>query len=144
MSILTDKVGRILFALPFAVFGLFHFMNAGNMTGMIPGWMPLAVFWVYLTGLALIAASVSIIIEKKTRLAGILLGVMLLIFVFTIHIPGIMGGSETAMPNLLKDAALAGAAWYLAGHYENGESEEASDSGGGEDYGSSTDTGGDF
>ena len=31
-----DKIGKILFALPFGIFGIFHFMGADNMAGMIP------------------------------------------------------------------------------------------------------------
>lgn len=96
-------------------------MMANNMAGMVP--LPGGVFWVYLTGLAMIAASVSLIIEKKTRLAGILLGIMLLIFVISIHIPGIMSedqmASQQAMSNGLKDLALAGAAFYIAGAYND-------------------------
>lgn len=136
MNALTNQVARYLYAVPFAIFGLFHFMNASNMTGMVPGWMPGAIFWVYLTGLALIAASVSLIIQKKARLAGILLGAMLLIFVLTIHLPAVIGsGGEdaNAMSNLLKDAALAGAAWYVAGRYESDSSAGEGDHGGGTD-----------
>lgn len=113
-----SKIGRYLYALPFAIFGLFHFMNASQMAGMVP--IPGGVFWVYLTGLAMLAASVSIIIEKKARLACILLGVLLLIYVLSIHLPGVIGGQmQPSMTNLLKDLALAGGAWYMAGHYES-------------------------
>lgn len=118
MNVLTNQVSRYLYALPFGVFGIMHFMNAGAMAGMVP--FPGGAFWIYLTGLALLAASISIIIEKKVRLAGLLLGIMLLIFVLSIHLPGVLSGGEAAtssMPNLLKDAALAGAAWYIAGNY---------------------------
>lgn len=118
MKALTGSVARIIFGLPFAIFGILHFMNASSMAGMVP--LPGAVFWVYLTGIALIAASISILIEKYTRLACILLGVMLLIFVLTIHLPGVIGGEmQPNMPNLLKDLALAGGAWILAGNYES-------------------------
>ena len=41
------NVGRILFALPFAVFGLMHFMAGGDMAGMVPSWGPGGGFWVY-------------------------------------------------------------------------------------------------
>jgi len=118
MNVLTGSVARYLYALPFAVFGILHFMNAGAMAGMVP--IPGGVFWVYLTGIALLAASISIIIEKYTRLACILLGVMLIIFVLSIHLPAVMGGEmQSSMPNLLKDLALAGGAWILAGNYES-------------------------
>ncbi len=114
------KAGRILFGIVFAIFGLFHFMNAGAMAGMVP--IPGGVFWVYLTGAAFLAVCVSFLIEKKVRLAGILLGVLLLIFVLSIHLPAVIGGDQMAMTNLLKDLALAAGAWYIAGDY--GEEEE--------------------
>lgn len=122
MKVLTGSVGRILYALPFGIFGLLHFMNANAMAGMVP--IPGGVFWIYLTGLALLAASVSMIIEKYTRMACILLGVMLLIFVLSMHLPGVIGAAseqamQSSMSNLLKDTALAGGAWILAGKYEN-------------------------
>jgi hypothetical protein len=30
------NVGRIMFAVPFAMFGMMHIMMASNMTGMVP------------------------------------------------------------------------------------------------------------
>lgn len=129
MNILTQQVSRYLYALPFGVFGILHLMNASDMAGMVP--IPGGAFWIYLTGLAHLAACISIIIEKKTRLAGLLLGVMLLIFVLSIHLPAVIGGGEGAtmsMMSLLKDTALAGAAWFIAGQYgeETGGSETSS------------------
>jgi putative oxidoreductase len=92
------------------------------MAGFVPAFIPGGVFWVYVTGLALVLACISILIDKQTRLACNLLGLMLIIFVLTIHIPGFLGEmGDEALPNLLKDLALAGAAFYFAGHH-NGES----------------------
>lgn len=113
-------VGRYLYAAPFAVFGLLHFMNGGAMAGMVPGFIPGGVFWVYLTGLAMLAASIAIMAGKMGSLAATLLGVLLLIFVVTIHLPGVLGAADQAamqasMSNLLKDTALAGGAFVLAG-----------------------------
>jgi len=31
-----SKIGRYLYALPFGVFGILHFVNAGQMAGMVP------------------------------------------------------------------------------------------------------------
>lgn len=107
-------LGKYLFAVPFAVFGLLHFAAADGMAGMVP--LPGGVIWVYLTGVALIAAAVSIIIGKMDKLATFLLGVMMLVFVALIHGKGVMGGDQMAMPSLLKDLALAGAAWLYAGN----------------------------
>lgn len=115
MSGLTKQAGRWLFAIPFGIFGLFHFMNASAMSGMIPGYLPGGVFWIYLTGVALLAASVSFIIGQKVRLAGQLLALMLLLFVLLLHLPGALEGDQASTTNLLKDLALAGGALLMAG-----------------------------
>jgi len=115
MNILTTSGARLLYAIPMALFGILHFMNASDMAGMVPSFIPGGVFWVYLTGLGLILAAVSIIIQKQTRLACLLLAGMLILFVLTIHIPGLGADMQASMPNLLKDTALAGAALSFAG-----------------------------
>jgi uncharacterized membrane protein len=120
MNSLTNT-GRMLFALPFAVFGIMHLMMAGNMAGMVPSWLPGGVFWVYLTGLALIAATIAIITKKHISLAALLLGILMFVFVLTVHLPGLMGGSQMAMSGLLKDFALGGAAFMISGLFNNAE-----------------------
>ena len=117
MQLLTSTVGRVLYALPFGVFGLMHFMASSEMAGYVPSWIPGGVFWVYLTGLALLTACVSIIIQKEARLASLLLALMLAIFVLTLHLPGVMNEAtmQMSMVSLLKDTSLMGAALTYAG-----------------------------
>ncbi len=105
-------LGKYLFAVPMLIFGVFHFMGANDMAGMVP--LPGGVFWVYLTGAALIAAAISIFIGKLDKLAAVLLALMLLIFVFTIHLGGAMSGDQSAVAGFLKDLALAGGALMYA------------------------------
>ncbi len=109
-------IGKILYALPLVGFGFGHLGNAGAMAGMVPSWIPGGAFWVYLTGIALLLAAISIIINKKAKLATMLLGVMLLIFALTIHLPGMLGGNEASMPSFMKDLAMAGAAFFISAH----------------------------
>lgn len=111
------KVGRFLFAIPMAVFGIMHFMNAQMMAGMVP--IPGGVIWVYLTGLALIAAAVSIMTGKQAVLATQLLALFLLLTAFTVHLPVVLGGDQTAMSNVLKDVALSGGALILSGVFSH-------------------------
>jgi uncharacterized membrane protein len=119
--VLTKTISRILFALPIMVFGALHFMNAQAMSMLVPSFIPGGIIWVYLTGLALIAASVAIIANRYARLASLLLGILLLSFALTVHLPGVMNPDTMAasMPNLLKDTALAGAALAFAGLLKN-------------------------
>ena len=118
MKLLTTTIARYIFAIPFGIFGLFHFMNASQMAGMVP--IPGGVIWVYLTGVALLAACISIIIQKYTRWACLLLALMLIIFVLTLHLPGVFDEAtrQGSMTMLLKDTAMAGGALILADNYD--------------------------
>ena len=113
MDIIT-KQGKLLFALPFSVFGIMHLMMGAIMAGMVPSFIPGGVLWVYLTGIAMIAAPVAILMNKMAKLASFLLGVMLLIFALSIHLVAVLGGDKMSMGNLLKDLALAGAAFMYS------------------------------
>lgn len=119
MKALTTTVASYLFATTFLVFGVMHLMMAGNFAGMIPGWLPGGIFWVYLTGLALIGAGLSIFLNKQVYLAMMLLALMLLIFILILHLPAVMGGNQMAMGGLLKDMGLMGAALTHAGLAKN-------------------------
>ncbi|MDI7225633.1 DoxX family protein [Leptospira santarosai] len=109
------KIGKIVYAVPFAIFGLFHFISGPAMTGIVPSYIPFPIFWVYATGLALIAASVSVITGIKTYLATVLLAVLLGIFVVLVHLPGAAAGNQASTIALLKDVSLLGAALLVAG-----------------------------
>ena len=121
-KVLTTTVARYVYAIPFGIFGLMHFMNGTAMAGMVP--IPGGVIWIYLIGVALLAACLSIIIEKYTRLACLLLALLLIIFVLSLHLPGVIGAADdmamaASMSGLLKDTALAGGALLLANNYED-------------------------
>ncbi len=101
-------LGKYLFAIPMAVFGIMHFMAAGDMAAMAPG----GVGMVYFTGIALLAAAVSIIIGKYDKLASLLLGIMLLLFILP-HAQN-LSTNDMEMINILKNIALAGGAFLYA------------------------------
>ena len=116
MKFSTLKIGRILYGLTFIIFGLNHFINASMLSDYVP--IPGGVFWVYLTGLAMLAAAVAILTGKQARLACQLLGILLFIFVLTIHLPTMINqGVMAGLTNFLKDTALGGAAWVIAETY---------------------------
>lgn len=113
-----SRIALTVYALVLIVFGFGHFTNGSKMVGMVPAFLPGGVIWVYLAGAGLILAAVSFIINKQVRLAGYLLGVLLLIFVLTIHLPGMMNAKDemmkmTEMTMMLKDLAMAAAAFYI-------------------------------
>jgi putative oxidoreductase len=115
MDTLTKTISKFMFAIPFLVFGYFHLSNLDGMSFLVPSYFPAAKFWVALTGISLIAASISIIVGIWDVWASFLLGVMLLLFALLVHLSAVMGGNEMSMPNLLKDLSLSGAAWMYSG-----------------------------
>jgi uncharacterized membrane protein len=115
-----DKIlpfGRLFFAMPMGVFGTEHLVDASDIAQAVPSWMPAHLFWTYLVGVALIAAALSIILNKYARLAATLLGCMLLVFVATIHIPNTVAqhGARLFWTIALRDTSFSGGAFALAG-----------------------------
>ena len=114
---IPKKVSTLIYLIPFTLFGIMHLMNASMMAAYVPSFIPGAEFMVYLTGVALILPLVSFLMKKETKSAFFLLGIMMLVFVFTMHLPAVMGGNQASMTSLLKDLSLAGAAFLMSGHY---------------------------
>jgi uncharacterized membrane protein len=130
MKYLTT-LGRSLFALPFGILGLNHFLMKSYYLGMITTFIPGGGYTIIITGLALIAACISIIAKKYIQLSCLLLALLLFIFILTIHVPGLFDStpitilkmdtkvSTLALIELLKDASLMGGALMIAGIYRD-------------------------
>jgi len=111
-SPLAARLAEIIFGASMGFFGVLHFMNVDAMSGLVPDSIPGdGKVWIYITGTGLIAAALAIIINKFKTIACYLLSIMLLIFVFTIHLKSAMDGNPGS---LLKDTALAMAAIIIA------------------------------
>jgi len=117
MQGLTHSTARIIFALPFAIFGIMHLMKAGDMAVYVPSFIPGGIIWVYVTGVAMLAAAIGLIVNFMGKWAGLGLALLLLSFILTIHIPAVMNPDtmQMAMPNLLKDLGLLGGALLASG-----------------------------
>ena len=107
-------IGKYLFILPYAVFGLLHFGPLEFSLSYVPDYLPFPVFWVYFSGAALIAFTVSTIVGKLDKLAAYLLAAMMLLFVLMIHIPKAIGGDFVQFIGIFRDTAVAGAAILYA------------------------------
>ncbi|MGL5890795.1 MAG: DoxX family protein [Bacteroidia bacterium] len=108
MSKIT-KTGKWLFVIPFAIFGLLHFGPLEFSLPYVPRWMPFPAFWVYFTGALLFAFAISASIGKFDKLASLLLTILMLVFVFTIHIPKAISGDFIGVIGMTRDACMAGA-----------------------------------
>ena len=112
-----STIGRILFALPFAIFGLNHFFMFNFYFGMLTSFIPVGGFIIILTGIMLIIASVSIITKWYTYIATISLAILLFLFIVTIHIPQLFDHEKSmiALISMLKDISLMGGSLLIAG-----------------------------
>lgn len=116
-------IGRILFAVPFAIFGINHFLMTDYYMGMLTSFVPGGAYTIILTGLFMIGASISIISKKYVRFSTIMLACLLFIFILTIHIPHLLDGEDktTTVIALLKDISLMGGSLLIAGIYSEEE-----------------------
>ncbi|MEO5967373.1 MAG: hypothetical protein ABIP68_00570 [Ferruginibacter sp.] len=109
------RLACIVFAIIMGLFGIYHLFNAENMKSNVPEYVPGGVIWVYITGVGFILAAIAILIDKYTKLACYMLAGMLLIFIFTIHVPMVVSGEsevvkQTGLLMMLKDIGLVMAA----------------------------------
>jgi uncharacterized membrane protein len=110
-------IGRLFYAIPLAVFAGEHFTIARLMAPMVPSWIPAHVFWIYLVGVALVAAALSITVKKHAQLAATLLGIMLCLFVVLLHIPRLTAKlhDRISWAVAVRELSFAGGAFAFAG-----------------------------
>jgi uncharacterized membrane protein YphA (DoxX/SURF4 family) len=116
-------VGRILFAIPFAIFGINHFLMINYYMGMLTSFVPLGAYTIILTGIMLIAASISIITKVLVKFSTLMLAILLFIFIVTIHIPHLFTDADKTITiiALLKDISLLGGSLMISGIYSEEE-----------------------
>jgi len=117
--------GRILYALPFAILGLNHYLMVDYYTGMLSSFIPGGVYTVFLTGFLMIAAAVFIILRKFVKAATLTLAILLALYILTIHIPHLFIGdfelAQVLMP-MLKDVSLLGGSLLILSMCNNEKS----------------------
>jgi putative oxidoreductase len=116
-------IGRILFAAPFALFGINHFLMLDYYLGILTSFVPLGAYTIILTGIMLIVASISIITKVLVKFSTLLLAILLFIFIVTIHIPHLFTDADKTITiiALLKDISLMGGSLMISGIYSEEE-----------------------
>ncbi len=109
---IPTQAAVVLYALIWAAFGVNHLVNAKEMVAIVP--VPGGAFWIYLTGVAMLLAAAAIIFNIQARLAGYLLAAMLLVFIFSVHVPQLIKGNFMAPVSILKDLGLMAGAIIIA------------------------------
>ncbi|HEV7509593.1 MAG TPA: DoxX family membrane protein [Thermoanaerobaculia bacterium] len=96
--------------------GIQHFVYLDFVTKLVPSWVPGPQFWVYFTGIALIAGGVGILVPKTVRLAATMTGIMILLWVVLLHIPRAVADPHAAgeTSGVFEALAFSGVAFILA------------------------------
>jgi len=116
----VDKVlvlGPVFEAVALAIFAAEHFLLARDLAGIVPRWLPGAMFWTYFVGVALLAAAVSLIAWRCVRWSASLLAVLFLIIVATVDLPNLPQSLHERMFWILtvRETCFAAGAMVLAG-----------------------------
>ena len=80
-------LGPVFIALALATFAGEHFTQAQGFSALVPKSLPLRVPIVYVVGVALLAAALSLVARRCLRWATFLLGVLFALFVLLIYLP---------------------------------------------------------
>ncbi len=121
---INNRLVQILFGIPWLVFGLQHFLYSDFVANLVPAYFPARLVWVYFTGAAMFASGLSFIFNVRARLAAALLDVMLLVFILLLHTRTLANDSSAInWTRALQDAAIASAAFMLAGILSKGEND---------------------
>ena len=115
-----DKVvalANLFFGLPLAVFAAEHFTDSKDIMQLVPKFMPWHLFWTYLVGFALLAASLSIVTKIQVQWSGLLFGVMMFLFVSMMDLPGALAKPHNrfSWALLCRELSFGGGGWILAG-----------------------------
>jgi uncharacterized membrane protein len=85
--------GRTCLALFLILGGVQHLRWSEFVGTLVPGWVPGgAVFWTYASAVLLIAGGAGMLVPRTARLAALLSGVMIFLWVFMLHIPRAVAG----------------------------------------------------
>jgi uncharacterized membrane protein len=86
------SVGRVIIGIAAIFYGVEHFLHPANVPGvplqkLTPLWIPGHLLISYLTGAILLVAGVSILLNKKTRMAATYLGTWIVLLVLFVYAP---------------------------------------------------------
>jgi len=99
--------GRIFFSVLIILFGCSHFIFTAFVSGMVPKWMGLPLFWTYFVGVALIGAGIAIVFRIWIKPVALLLAIMLFLFFIFFHVPDAIANPSVGKGNEIVRAIIA-------------------------------------
>jgi uncharacterized membrane protein len=116
---LGARLGPYFIAVSMMAFGVQHFIFAEVTTAQVPVWIPGTVFGNYLSGTALVAAGVGLLLQRTARMAAALLGIFVFLSVIFVHAPIVVASSRFES-DWCKALVISGGAFLLAGTLRKG------------------------
>jgi uncharacterized membrane protein len=111
-------LGKYFFAITLILFGYMHFVYPSFCASLVPAWMHWPYFWMYFGAIALIAGGLGIMIKPTRRLAALLVGIMLFLWVILLHIPRAIAdphsGDGNEWTSVFEAFAFSGIAFLIA------------------------------
>jgi len=110
-------LGPVFEAVALAIFAAEHFLMARDLMGIVPSWLPGALFWTYFVGVALLAAAVSFIAWRCVDWSALLLALLFLIIVVTVDLPNLPQNIHERLfwTLTVRETCFASGAMVLAG-----------------------------
>jgi uncharacterized membrane protein len=119
MSRVLSLAGRSGFAIAIAAFGVIQIAAGDFVTRAVPhwpAWMPARIVWVWIVGLLLVEAGSALLLDIRTRLVAVLLGLALALSFVLLALP--LAATDTWLGGLWTNAgkvlALSGGAFLIA------------------------------
>ena len=108
--------GRLLVGISMILFGVQHFMYAKFLATLVMAWLPAHLFWIYFTGACMVAAGLAIATGIQARPAGIMLGIMFLLWVVLLHAPRVFANlhNQDEVTSLFVALAFSGSSFIFA------------------------------
>nr|WP_295922362.1 hypothetical protein [uncultured Dyadobacter sp.] len=78
--------GIYFFAIMLCIFGYGHLVNAQNVSGLVPKYIPWPVFWTYISGIGLVGSGISFLINRMVKWVGLLLSAVLFLWLILLHL----------------------------------------------------------
>lgn len=116
------RTARIIVGLALIPVGLSHFFYLKTTLDLVPAWMPVRLFIVYLAGAAHIAAGLGVLFGMVPRLAALLEAGMLISFAVLVWVPRVIAspGVHFNWTELLGTWVIGAAMWVVADTYPGG------------------------
>lgn len=109
----AEQAARVILAATLILFGAVHWLYPAAIAGMIPGWMPMAGVWPWITGGIQLVGGLMILTGFRAPLAAFAVGAMWLAWIPLVHAARVLEapGDLFEWTFVLTALSLAGAAW---------------------------------